>query len=374
MSLTTLRDPDELKNIDSMLEYYERINKKIINSIKKDRDFIRNIKELVPKNNKCFTCMGHQDIRPIGACLECSNIYNIANFKEKCDNYVFEVEYGNLLGKELIIKYFPNSLMILKAKEDLPMNPLTKSKKIEESIYISNSDYFSNSFICSLIVDKVLTNSVNKIYVGFICKNKGFQLLENPSIDGLQNTPKDERYLLTNFVYQVASILDKLRDINFMHGNLTIENVSVFMNDNSYVVKLNNLEYSSLTYKGKRFFKSGPNIDQYIQLDIQKKYFILGNDSNNLMNNIRFSGRPIYPCIIDFYCFIISLLCKKELYDILMEDNTFTEEIYKKIFYTSDQTKLQINLLHDEDKVTYLDCLNILRDVRLKYNVFELIL
>lgn len=380
---------DELKNINNMLSYYEDKNDDLLNLFNnKAENYISELRTTIPNSNKCLCNMGHLDIRNYGACLECDNLYNISSFKEPCDDYVFEVQYGELKGKKMLIRcyhnsiIFPNTNNFLRNISNVCDNSTNKTKR-----YIENSDYFSNSSVCSIVIGKLLPNAVNKNYMNFLCRGKGFQLVTKAEYGTLDNLEPDKE-ILVNIIRQLIYNLKNLKKINFMHGDPIIENIYIFDDEFvtkkltcGYCVKFDKLDYASLTYKNTRIYKKGPyntSLDTTISTTHEygdhskEKFFTILDNLDTLINITRHSGSLVYPCVLDLYCFVISTMCKREFYDLLMDDDYFMENVYKKMFYETDWLKVRNKLRFDQE-IKYRECLDILVDIKMKCNIFSIL-
>jgi hypothetical protein len=349
-----------MSNFDTFLNNNRTINKNILKDIP-------NIKKYINIDQTCKCEMGHNDIRAtIYGCERCKILYNVSSFKDKCDNYAFEVMYGYLREKKLIIKIFNNCNIIINESLDQHNKSLDNIERNIKSFY-ELSDKFTNIFITNLIINKVFINLVPKIYCGFKCCTKCFILEEyiNDQID------KDN---VIKCIVKLFNSLKKLRELDYNHNNLIYKNVMLSNNNN---IKLINLEYSSITYKNNRynlsdFFNRYDNFN--ISLEKNKKYYIINSGGNHFLKSLIYNGLCFYPCVFDFYCFIVSLLLDKNFYEILMDNEYFMEKIYKIMFFPGDYLKLDNSFpSYTNNEITIEDCIYVLENIKIRYNIFDLI-
>lgn len=354
---------DDLKVADNLFKYYDDINANILESINSKRSFNKQ----VPNSRSCYCVMGHTDIRTIKACSHCTNLYYLSSFKEPCENYVFKCEAGKYENKFMIIKHFPHTINISKRTVKNINNDYTEDKIAGHCII--NSSFYNNILSNSLIIGDISERICNKILAHFICMFKGFQLSRHRSIK-IHRLPTK---LITDLIKQLASKLRVLKKYQFMHGNAILDNLTILEDENKYDIVLDNLNYSSITKDRIRYYYGGEfGSENNIPITKEDKYFTITGDHVTLDNIIKYEGIPIYPCVLDFYMFVISILCDEVLYNKLIDDEYFMNDVFKKMFYDYDYEKVTSNLIFDF-KVTSVDCLSILRDIKMKYNVLELI-
>lgn len=348
---------DELKNVNNFMKYYNDINEDILRTLSGD---VKNIRRVIPNSSSCYCVMGHNDIRMYKACLHCNNFYHLSSFKEPCEDFLFTGESGEIEGKDMIIKHYPNTIIVPKQLSTKINNEYTTTKV--KGTLVANSDYFTNSLITSLVID-------NGVKASFVCMNNGFQMSRYKDVNMEDLSSKS----ITRLVIYLASMLNGLKKYQFSHGDPVLDNLTILLDDDKYSIKLDNLEYSSVTYKNKRYYKGISNLlDVEGVISKEEDYFTTNDNYVELERVIRFSGVPIYPCVLDFYCFVISMLCNKTIYNKLLNDPLFMDNVFKRMFFDYDYEKVKLNLIHDY-KVKFVDCLKILRDIKMKYNALKLV-
>lgn len=348
---------DELKNVSNFITYYRDINDDILRSLAGE---IRDIRRTIPNSTSCYCVMGHTDIRMYKACLHCNNFYHLSSFKEPCEDFLFTGESGEIEGKDMIIKHYPNTIIVPRQLSTNINNKYTTVKA--KGILVANSDYFTNSLIASLVID-------SGVIASFVCMNNGFQMSRYGDVE-LENLSSKS---ITRLIIHLAGRLNELKRFQFSHGDPIVDNLTILLDDNKYSIKLDNLDYAAVTYNNKRYYKGSANkVEVDGTISKYSDYFTTNDNYTELDRAIKFSGVPIYPCVLDFYCFVVSMLCNRTIYNKLISDDLFMDNVFKHMFYDYDYEKVKLNLVRDY-KVKLVDCLRILRDIKMKYDVLKLV-
>lgn len=368
---------DELKNIDNLLYYYTlKKNElyKILNT--NPRAIVNSIKKYIDHSNICNSCMGHNNILyNIASCLNCENLGSISDFREKCDDKVFVVEHGNLYNENLIIKYYPNSFGIVEYFSEL-RKIFEQDKKTSNINYLSSSDDFTNSYICYLIIDNYMKNVITEMFGGFYCRNNAFQLQENGSKLSSLNKFFTNSEDLVDIIIQLISILRDLKPLSFSHGNPIYSNMIIKTSDRNddgfhkNTLKLTNLNNSGVTLNDTRFFRKRIINKKIISVESDNGFFYLNSNAIDIYESIISNGEVIYPCVLDFYCFVISILCNKEFKYMLMNNEFFSNNIFERMFIPEEYLLIQ-NSIPDNSKIDFLGCLDILQGKYLREDILE---
>ena len=310
-----------LYKLEDYLDYY----KQLFNDILSNMSLNKNIKERLGLYNTCMCSMGQEDIRTLKGCIHCKTLYNISSFKEKFDEFTFKTKNNDLLT---ITKYDNCNL----ETEVTNTYVLTKSKCF-------------HSLLMFIIINNYSANIVNHIHSAFYCNRYMFQLKDYVvRLKDVKLVEKDEVKFLESIVGQLFTILKYLKQHNFNHGDPIIENLYVKIDENSYEILFDNLFFSSIDYNDKRVFNknlyiNSGNIDELETLNINgENVFRISNNVNYdiLVHNIRHNSQSIYPCVLDFYCFIISILCSPRFKDIFYSSELLKDVYLKNMFYDSD--------------------------------------
>jgi hypothetical protein len=296
-------------------------------------------------------------------------------------------------------KNFPSKKIFL-------LDSSEKIKKLKDVHFICQNDSYINEFVISHIVSYYLKNNnvTNKYiinyYDSFVTKdvdgNEKMGLIMEKALGTLEqylelikdqlqneknkknekNEKNDTRFedinkIFETIFYQLSTVLTQLKgDLNFTHGDLTINNifcnydVNNLFDHSKITIKLGDLDKSSLTFRNTRFL-SKPTIDvsfisdleknilpQYekgfFNIDAANKIGVNVNNINLITRDVEFVSYYARSCYIpifmsyDFYIFILSLFNSSTIFVVYITDliRITNEKKEKKNFLVLDIIKL----------------------------------
>jgi len=235
------------------------------------------------------------------------------------------------------------------------------------------------SAITKIFRDKKLPHTIN-FYTAFVCGNKGYSMLEDPTIGSLDNLHKISEYhtkpenmcspflckITKTIITQLVITLNELSHINFSHGNPSVESL-VFGSEHvlykyegvnisgDITLKIVNFWKSSATFSNTRYFSNDVKSELHLECNIlmpkiqtmiidNSKYYKIGYDNIDTLIAMNNTAIPIFLGSFDLYCFFVSLMC----------DQSF----YMSVIKNSDLYLLweSIWLVEDLDKINKLIC------------------
>lgn len=294
-------------------------------------------------------------------------------------------------------------------------------------------DSFTNNLIASMLIFNVLrrqglTHSI-RTHTAYICAGEGFTLEEQPTwtlnqlteqVDFLTtyNGPKaqsetNEAFkpdVAQSIILQLIVSLVALRSITFVHGNASpaalkfsrgaigysYDNLRV---EGSFNLKLDDFTHTSVTAGKVRIFPSTPLGNQYVSKSaftpklktISSKlsgcgksdtgvcstedfsFFILDQDTKELLTYIRSSGIPLFAGSLDLYAFFVSLMTCRVFYNSVMHNDNL-RAYWSVLWLPGDEEKAEdrIKLWHHGVVPTSNDIMEILRGLNLRCNMLDL--
>ena len=306
----------------------------------------------------CRCCMGEGERRSPFSCSQCKNISNIKDFRQS--DLTFKIQCGSNTGKQMIIlPHKVSNLFICNDDNayDKYKSYMIQNDKAHEEIKFISSDPFTNrillmSTINKIFKDKKLPHTIN-FYTAFICGDKGYTMLEEPTIGSFGNLPKIPEYekmcspllpkITKTIITQLVITLNELSYIKFSHGNPSIESLAFGSERVSYkyeginingdiTLKIANFWKSSATFSKTRYFSHDIKSELHLECNIlipkiqtcisnNNEYYKIGNNDINMlmiMNNITLST---FLGSFDLYCFFVSLMCNQSFYMSVIANN-----------------------------------------------------
>jgi hypothetical protein len=406
---------------------------KLFNNYQKDTDSIYNL--VINDPNKlieilwtqespfcidinCRCCMGDGDRRSAFSCSQCKNISKIKDLRKS--ELTFEVQCGINIGKQIII--LPYKISNLFICYDNKNSEIYKSYMLQKcncdiamDLKFIRSDPFTNRILLMSVITKIFKNKklphTMNLYTAFICGNKGYSMLENPTIGSLDHLHKIPEYhtkdlcspllykITKTIITQLVIALNELSHINFSHGNPSIESL-VFGTENvSYkydevnvsgdiTLKIVNFWKSSATFSNTRYFSGDIKTELYLENNIlvpkmqtmmidNNKYYKIGHNNINMLIAMNNSGIPIFLGSFDLYCFFVSLMCDQSFY-ISVIKNKDLYSLWKSIWLEDDLDKItKLICGHhylDEPVNNFNTTINIISEFWLRCDVIKFLL
>lgn len=397
---------DITRGIDNLLARYKQDREQIIKLVETDPDRLVNTlwKHTSPLaiDDGCRCQMGKGDIRSIFSCAQCKNLRRLIDFKQGGIGVPFQIKCGKSIGKNLIIvnnnlchPYLSWNLdscnrtkSYLKQYQNIITCGSLDNTKISDMRFI-NGDTFTIRTLITWMIQKIFDNKglphVPSLHTAFICRGTGYSLYDMPSIGMFYDLTKvpslnangylDPR-IAKDIIIQVLVILKELSNVNFTHGNPSLdgllfnkEPVSYLYDgyhvDSSITVQIAGLWNSSATFNNVHYFPN--NIDAEIVLDrntfapdiatrnICSKdscesslMYRLNNSTIDIYNAIRHIGFPLYVGSLDFYCFIVSLMSQEAFYKSVMSDESL-KRLWSMMWLPEDIETINKLVTEDND-------------------------
>lgn len=382
------------RGIDNLLKNYELDNKILIDLIKTNPDGLIDLwtKRILFKiDNKCECQLGQLKERSKFSCAECTNLSRIVDFRDNCINKPFEIECGTRTGQKLVIvdrilsKLYLNKDPAATDKSKLYSlqypELLTCGTDIANRTSTIRGDSFTIGTLVSLMIYDIFKNKklphISQVHTSFVCSDKGFALIESPSIGMITSAEILNHVDVKSIIQQLLVSLIELSKLNFSHGAPNIRNLFLDKKPFSYrydninikgniTLKLGNFWNSSATFSSTHYFSKNVAND----INLEKAFFkpeiltkltsmaYCSNKSNDedclpdnilfyrlttptidIYNTMRHIGFPLYVGSFDFYCFMVSLMCYDKFYNIVYDDSF----LYK--FWTMMWLKQDLELL-----------------------------
>ncbi len=362
---------------------------KLFNNYKKNIDFIYNLIINNPDklievmwtqespfciDTNCRCCMGEGDRRSAFSCSQCKNIGKIKDFRKS--DLTFKIQCGTNTGKQMIIlPHQISNLFMCYDNKNYEQYYTIQNCVIAQNTKFIQSDPFTNrillmSAINKIFRDKKLPHTIN-FYTAFVCGNKGYSMLEDPTIGSLDNLHMISEYhtkdmysplsckITKTIITQLIITLNELSHINFSHGNPSIESLAFGSEHVLYkyeginvsgdiTLKIVNFWKSSATFSNTRYFTNETRSELHLDCNIlfpkiqtmvidNNKYYKIGHiDTLISMNNI---GISTFLGSFDLYCFFVSLMCDQSFYmSIIKDDNLYL--LWQSIWLVEDLEKI----------------------------------
>lgn len=369
---------DHTRGIDNLLDRYRLDRDEIISLIKTDLNLLVNTMwndgSPLSIDNDCKCNL--VNARTTFSCSQCKNLKKIIDLKLGGIGRAFNIECGESAGKSLIILTEIVDHPHLTRDESAVSRAKFYKKQYSELSSCGTPDVKDCVSGDSFTIKTLITWMINKLfeerglnhcatlYTAFICGGMGYHLQEISDIS-------EERMnadLVRSIILQLIIILKELTLISFSHGNPGIDSLIFSKDPVSYMydgvritgpltLQISNLSNSSATFDGVHFFPESVKTSMCIEKnmfspEIYTKPIVMAYCSSNtdgdkitkqacktenatlyklslktieIYNAIRTIGFPLYAGSFDFYCFMISLMLQKSIYDVVMTD----ENLYR---------------------------------------------
>jgi hypothetical protein len=309
--------------------------------------------------------MGEGDRRSPFSCSQCKSIGKLKDFRKP--DLTFKIQCGINTGKHLII--LPHEISDLYIGYDESYSSENKNIKFICSDRFTNRTLIMTA-IAKIFKDKKLPHVLN-FYNAFVCGNKGYSVLENPSVGSLDNLHKISEYhtkpenmcspflckITKTIITQLVIALNELSHINFSHGNPSVESLAFGSEHISYkydginingdiTVKIVNFWKSSATFSNNRFFSNDIKTELHLECNILMpqiqtmminniNYYKIGHENISHLSAMNNLGSSICSGSFDLYCFLVSLMCDQSFYMSVLKDNDL-HLLWKSIWLEED--------------------------------------
>jgi len=384
---------ESTRNIDRLLEQYERERQKITTiALEKPETLKNSMWKILSSDSRCQCLMGQGNINTLGKCPQCKNLSRITDFKT---NH-FTIECGKLKGKMLYIQKFTNVSPFIKTK-DLPLSIsrryLTQCDfdkcepgaiKNEKTTYIA-LDTFSNGALINLLLQHFNDTHIQKLYTAFLCGRDGYYLTENPEITF--ETLKLNPDVVRGIVYQLLSLCQSLSKYDFTHGKPSTNslvfteksiNLKKYKVKSPFTLKLRNFENSGITVNNTRFYSSSTLAETYARRNIYSpnitttidnvSYFKLTNDTATFFLHLRYMGVAMYTGAFDFYAFMVAMMANKTFYDVVVNDASLFE-LWKAMWRPEDLQKVVERLGKYSTPLTTEQIIEVIKGIELRCDI-----
>ena len=379
-------------------------------------------------------------------CPQCKNMRRIIDFSFTRNGDPFYIECGERAGSRLVYtRTSIKNLYLVKEKSPLIVQRALASKNIKNLIKCSsascllsdtmtnfrkykNMDYLGmDSFTNNLLINWFLmeTQSPNIVenLISFICNDEGYSLyeyLELEDINSLQNVKKyvystgkqsptakaDDKYplrkeVVKGIILQLFSLLHKLREYDFSHGNPCSKTIRFTKKPVSYLhdgvrvvspitLKITDFSKSGCTVNNTRLYTKSVIADTELKKRDLNPFIETLNSENItiykikdpnkcvkaslLFMYIQHLGLPVYQASFDAYAFMMVLLSERSFYSTLMGDIEL-EKFFRSMFICEDDYNIIKNRLlniHDiTTGITSKEVLKLLADVSLRCDMID---
>lgn len=370
------------KGVDGLFANYEKDKNFIINLLYNDPDELINTiwahdgPLCIDINCKCL--MGAGDRRSPFSCSQCKNIGRLKDFRQK--EYTFMIKCGENIGKTMIVIPSEISNLFLNCDEKASekaqsyvsqhRGALTCGTNINTNTRCVSGDNFTiRILVMWMIIKKFKEKSMPhylNLYTAFVCGNKGYSLMDVPTIGSLAilyETPDYHTSGISQTIFhQLVVSLNELSMMNFSHGNPSIEALVFGKEPVSYkydgfhingaiTLKIIDMWNSSATFANVHYFSKDIKDELYMERNIfipefetsridGSQLYRLSSDNISLYMAIRSIGFPLFSGSFDMYFFMTSLMCDKHFYLNFMKDNKL-KRIWKLMWLPEQFPKIE---------------------------------
>jgi hypothetical protein len=367
---------EETLGIDNLLSQYETDREEIIFLVVNDPDkLIRTIWKMggpLAIDNECLCKMGNGKIRTLFACAQCKNLRRIMDFRQSTSNNPFKIKHGKQTGSSLIINKFPMINPFLMWDDVSQVRAKLYVNKYQNLLTCGTPDISNmrcitgDNFTVKTIIIWMITTIFHDrglphfpmLYTSFICKNFGYTLYDNPTIGFIDELhyiyPLNYHHILS-IISQLLISISELSTINFSHGSPSLNSLAFTKKPVSYsydgmniiapfTLQIINLWNASATFNNIHFFPKNIKSSMYLERhmfvpEIATKSIVatvgttvvvkskpvmvyrLTNSSMEIQAAMRHIGFPLHIGSFDFYCFMVSLMCYKDFYDVVVSNH-----------------------------------------------------
>lgn len=418
-------------DIDSLLKYFSGRKAELVEKyLKADKTLLNDI--LIDQH--CLTNLGNgirSDspnwvLNSYHSCFSCANIGRLVDLEDYQVGKSFTIEGGSNNGKKLIVYQTPD-LYRYRSSDNLKIfdEEMAENWKRVYKRFINNTvGFFSccpeekgdvdhlifyhlppffNDLLVSYYIEHIYGELVSPTYDGFVCGDSSYKLMREIS------TPIDiksvELDVLKSTFFQLINILRCLQRFHFSHGNPVLDNLLLIKRRIEYVLNDgNNIEFktqlqirnfynSSITtseklrignmsetsmiyvesyYNNSQFGKN--KIFSHTQIGEDKAYYLkFTRENRELLYHLIKVCLPVYNGMFDFYCFVTSFMCQKEIYEKIESDQNLLN--WYKGFFLPGEYPIVIWRISEQWKkaepTKINDLLYIFQDIHLRCDILD---
>jgi hypothetical protein len=371
------------KGVDKLFDNYRKNTNMITDLMANNPDKLMNDiwshASLLCIDVSCQCRLGEGNRRSKYSCSQCKNIGRIKDFRNS--ELTFSIQCGVNEGKKMIILPYKIKKLFLQTDDktaDKASSYLLQHKNVKlpsASDRFIVGDEFTNRVLIMLMLTKIFREkkmpTILNLYTAFICGEKGYALMDEPTIGSLNNLHKITKYhnkdnildisVSKTIIYQLITTLDELSYVKFSHGNPSVEalvfgceKVSYKYNglwvDGNVTLKIVDMWNSSATFSGNHYFSKNINSELYMECNVfipqfeslkinDIQYYRLNSDNIDVFIAMNRTGIPIYIGSFDLYCFFISLMCDKSFYSSVVKDKKLSF-IWESMWLSDDYQEI----------------------------------
>lgn len=374
---------ESTRGVDNLFSIYKENRKNLISVIYKDHEKL--IETLWKEDSplfidaQCKCEMGDKQIRTFYACTQCCSLRRLIDFKNKSEDGTFTIKCGKMKGKELIVTKHLISKLFLKRNLEAEDNNVFYLEQYKELLTCCTQN--NKKLICVMGDEFTIKNilffalgehfrkrnmyHIPKLYTAFVCSDKGFSIYENPSMGGYENLKMNNQNARAIFL-QLIVIFNELSTFQFAHSNpgthsllfdkepcsYTYRNIKV---KSPITVMLGNFWKASATFGNVHYYSKDNSINNNIFVpeiitNEENTYFKLSDSKS--FELIKRQGFPLFPCVLDLYLFLISLM-RDPVFNECVRDDPQLKDLWTSIWIPD-----QIDIIEEriETQITILKC------------------
>lgn len=412
--------------VDNIMNIYNNNKKQILNLMLEDPDILITklwgADGLLEIDNNCKCKMGSGDIRSIFTCGQCQNIKMLTDFRLAKNENSFKMSCPSffsdgklvIIGSSVITRpqiYIDNSIHehLDVFQKKFPYFKLCKSNLQNTDIKYIACDSFTLRTLMLFMIEYIFNQKGMPhcpiLYSAFVCNNTGYSIYEDLTIGSIEKLHLVTKYnndagdfsveTVSAIIIQLLVSLKELEKYNFCHGTPSryslvfqdrpvtylYENVPIV---SPFTLQISDLWYSSATFNNTHYYTANivtdiniarsnfkPNIKVLYSDEGYVTFFIIDISSKELYNTIRHIGFPLYSCSLDFYCFIVSLMCDVKFYRTLYQN----ENLYLlwSSMWLSSEISLVEQRIRESQNLPHTNLLitNIINNIHLRCDIIN---
>lgn len=384
-----LADKIFLEYYNNNITLYKEIDEVLDISTKKQlKDLPYEIELTLKKSDYCSSNILTTDLYPDKKCSECERL-SIFTEDEIVEDYI-EIQAGNLQDEFLIIDRYP--LISLKYKLTSESNNIY--------FYTTEDDYLqlitTYIFLKNLSVNKNFPISTSFIY-SYTCRNNYCIIQKEEKL--FEEFKGNKDYQFYSVIKQLISLLHFLNTYNFVHGNPSIEYLSVeekFIKYKYNHISINseyNLKFNICT-QSSISLHDGDNFYHFIKNDIKFNNPVKSLNSYKGINYVdilklkipyypgfkdtRIIGFqvsepiqiPFFSGSFDCCCFLTSIMCDKKWREELMKNSEFME-IWKGLWKEDEYSDFMKNIKNFKSKNNFKNIFKLIKGYHIRCDAIE---
>lgn len=442
---------ESTRGVDALMERYHTDREIVTGLLRNNPDeLIRVIwtqSGPLAKDDECQCRMGAGTIRTSFACAQCTNMRRLIDFRMGGIDRAFQLECGEMAGASLVVSKVQTNYPNLKwdhVSAQMARNYLAQysnlrscgTPDISDMRCITGDSFTIRTLIQWMIQHHFEYNGLEHIpilYTAFICDGVGYSLSAAPSIGQMSQLHKLEQYHVSGgspksqqfgyaplttevartIVIQLLVILRELSEVQFSHGNPSIEALTFTDSPVSYkyedvvvqgpiTVQITDLWNSSATFENVHYYPKNLRTEMYLDKsmfapeivtrkvsmalcdkpEVVKRssmcvpedatLYRLSSSTVNIYTAMRQIGFPIFVGSFDFYCFMVSLMCDKSFYDAVIADHSL-RSFWEMMWIPEDLGHVQKNIESQHNTDTVINPVHILRERWLRCDILNFI-